>query len=99
MGRRTSRRQGQEEQSFRPRYYRAYYRGNKRITVALTVLPQLLPRRVRRNTVVVTVVAAVLPRQSRYYRAACAQIRAYGPCIRVWTTLDYKYKSPYEFLG
>ena len=39
----------------------------------------------------------VVPPSSRYYRAACAQKRAYDPCIRVWTPLDYKYKFPYEF--
>src|SRR3954469_2890570 len=48
MGRRTSRRQGQEEQSFRPRYYRAG-RGT-------TALAAVLPRH---GT---TALAAVLPR-------------------------------------
>src|SRR4051812_25022712 len=84
MGRRTSRRQGQEEQSFRPRYYRAghgttapryyrayyrtYYREQQRTYGSGYGTTAATTAGNRGLTVVVTVVAAVLP-HPRYYRA------------------------------
>src|SRR4051812_36992596 len=75
MGRRTSRRQGQEEQSFRPRYYRAdrgttapryyrayyrtYYHEQQRTYGSGYGTTAATTAGNRGNTVVVTVVAAV----------------------------------------
>src|SRR4051812_17685369 len=69
--------------SFRPRYYRPGRGTSYPTTVTTTAL-------VSRFTVATTVVATILPRQSRYYRAACAQNRAYGPCIPSFYSLAYK---------
>src|SRR3954462_12816517 len=75
MGKRTSRRQGQEEQSFRPRYYRAdrgttaprYYRAGHGTTAPryYRAYYRTYYRGNRGFTVVVTVLPQLLPRGNR----------------------------------